>query len=235
MNVVSILAHQDDEVCCLGTMLKCRERGDRLFFITLTDGCNGMTHSPGMPRVVAAEIRHREMSAVAAAAGGEYINLRIEDEFLYDTKETRMQLIEAIRRTGADLVFTHFDVDYNQDHITTHHLVRQCAMNASLAILATNSPPLSRHPAIFLNPPSGPIPFPASYFVDVTEYEDRKVEILKRHDSQEQALQQALNVGLGKFCRIPDAFWGLQADCEYAEAFVPMAARSAIKTFPVLP
>ena len=41
MNVVSIMAHQDDEMRCLGTMLKCRARGDRLWFITLTDGAKG--------------------------------------------------------------------------------------------------------------------------------------------------------------------------------------------------
>ncbi len=37
MNVVSIMAHQDDEMRCLGAMLKCREWGDSLHFISLTD------------------------------------------------------------------------------------------------------------------------------------------------------------------------------------------------------
>jgi len=36
MNVVSIMAHQDDEMRCLGTLLKCRARGDRLHFVTIT-------------------------------------------------------------------------------------------------------------------------------------------------------------------------------------------------------
>ncbi|MBL9216732.1 MAG: PIG-L family deacetylase [Opitutaceae bacterium] len=235
MNVVSILAHQDDEFCCLGTMLKCRDRGDRLFFITTTDGSNGMVHRPGMGRKEAAAIRDREMSAVAAAAGGEYINLGIEDEFLFDTRENRLLLIEAIRRTRADLIFTHYPTDYNQDHITTHDLVRQCAMNAALPIVPTQSPPLAKHPAIFLVPPTGTVAFPASYFVDVTQYEDRKVEYLKLHLSQEESLQQALGAGFDKFCRIPDAYWGLQSECEYAEAFIPMEARGAVKPYPVLP
>lgn len=46
MNVVSIMAHQDDEMFCLGTMLKCRARGDRLSFITLTDGSKGFVQRP---------------------------------------------------------------------------------------------------------------------------------------------------------------------------------------------
>ena len=33
MNVVSILAHTDDEKRSFGTMLTCRERGDKLTFM----------------------------------------------------------------------------------------------------------------------------------------------------------------------------------------------------------
>ena len=38
MNVVSVMAHQDDELMCLGTMLKMKARGDSLHFICLTGG-----------------------------------------------------------------------------------------------------------------------------------------------------------------------------------------------------
>ena len=54
MNVVSIMAHQDDEMRCLGTMLKCQARGDRLFFITLTDGSGGFVQTPSLSRKPAA-------------------------------------------------------------------------------------------------------------------------------------------------------------------------------------
>lgn len=139
MNVVSIMAHQDDEMRCLGTMLKCRARGDQLSFVTLTDGSKGFVHEPDIAPADAARIRHEEMTVVAQAAGAEYINLRGPDEFLYDTAETRMSLIEAIRRTKADLVFTHYHEDYNQDHATTHLLVRHCAMQSCLPVLPTES------------------------------------------------------------------------------------------------
>ena len=46
MNVVSIMAHQDDEIRCLGAMLRCQARGDKLAFITLTDGSAGVTGQP---------------------------------------------------------------------------------------------------------------------------------------------------------------------------------------------
>jgi len=59
MNVVSVMAHQDDELMCLGTMLKMQERGDKLHFICVTDGNGGMVQSPDMPRDKAAAVRDR--------------------------------------------------------------------------------------------------------------------------------------------------------------------------------
>jgi LmbE family N-acetylglucosaminyl deacetylase len=235
MNVVSLMAHQDDEMRCLGTMLRCRARGDRLFFVTLTDGSKGFVQNPGIEPAEAARIRHEEMAAVAAAAGGAYLNLREKDEFLYDTPEARMGLIEAIRQTQADLIFTHYQEDYNQDHVTTHSLVRHCAMQSCLPVLPTRSPPLKRHPAVFLVPPHGPFLFPASHFVDISAQEEEKVRILQLHRSQGEAMQLAVGEGFEGLCRRPDAYWGEQAGCPFAECFAPMRARGAMKPYNVLP
>jgi len=220
MNVVSIMAHQDDEMRCLGTMLKCRARGDSLHFITLTDGSGGFVQCPEISRKEAAEIRHREMSAVAAGVGGTFINLREHDEFLYDT---------------PDLIFTHPAADYNQDHTTTHWLVLHCAMHSSLPVLPTASAPLARHPAIFVVPPHGTFEFVPSHFVDITAFETEKARLLALHASQETALQAALNTGFARLVGNPDAYWGDQAGCGYAECFAPMRSRGAQKPHAVLP
>ncbi len=235
MNVVAIMAHQDDEMRCLGTMLKCRARGDRLHFITLTDGSGGFVNQPELTREEAARIRHTEMTALTGAIDATYRNLRECDAYLYDTPDIRLQLIEAIRQTGADLIFTHHAEDYNEDHVTTFRLVKHCCMLASLALAPTATPPLGAHPAVFCVEPHGPIPFMATHFVDITEYEEAKIQLLRRHASQEEAMSLAVGAGFDKLCARPDAYWGEKAGCAYAEAFVPMPARGAIKPFPVLP
>lgn len=235
MNIVSIMAHQDDEMRCLGTMLKCRARGDSLHFITLTDGSSGVLRDPPLPRKAAAEIRMVEMTNLARAAGGDYTSIAEQDGFLYDTPEVRMKLIEAIRKTAADVIFTHFHEDYNQDHVTTHRLVKHCAMLSWLPLLPTASRPMKQHPAIFCVEPHAPIPFVPTYFVDVTALEDEKIRLMGLHISQEQAMQLALGSGFDKLCHRPDAYWGEKACCEYAEAFAPMEARGAIKPYAVLP
>ncbi len=235
MNVVSIMAHQDDEMRCLGTMLKCKARGDALHFISLTDGSSGVLRDPYPAREEAAEVRRREMTALIGDLGATYQCLGERDAFLYDSEELRLKLVEAIRKTGAELVFTHHRDDYNEDHATAHRMVKHCCMLASLPLLPTASPPLPSHPAVFCVEPHGPIPFDPTYYVDITEYEAEKVRILKHHDSQESAMKMAVGAGFDKLCGRPDSYWGEQVLCEYAEAFMPMPARGAIKPFAVLP
>lgn len=220
---------------CLGTMLKCRARGDALHFIALTDGSSGVLRDPYPSRKTAAGIRRGEMTRLARAAGATYQCIGERDAFLYDTPAVRMKLMEAIRKTRADVIFTHYHEDYNEDHVATHRLVRHCCMAGSLPLLPTKSPCLKAHPAIFCVEPHGPIAFAPTHFVDIGEYEEEKVRLLKLHDSQESAMQQALGAGFEKLSRRPDAYWGEKSGCEFAEAFVPMAARGAIKPFAVLP
>ncbi|MCC7407495.1 MAG: PIG-L family deacetylase [Phycisphaeraceae bacterium] len=235
MRIVSIMAHQDDEMRCLGAMLKCQARGDQLAFVTLTDGSAGFVQQPDIPRAQAAQIRHDEMARLAHALGAQFINLQEQDEYLYDTPEVRRAVIEAIRQTRADLIFTHYHEDYNQDHITTHDLVRHCAMQSCLPVIPTASPPLASHPAVFTVLPHGPFLFPATHFVDVTDFEARKIELLLHHQSQETAMRAAVGQGFEGLCRRPDAYWGDQVGCPYAECFAPMRGRGAIKPFNVLP
>jgi LmbE family N-acetylglucosaminyl deacetylase len=235
MNVVAILAHQDDEMRCLGTLLRCRARGDRLAFVTLTDGSKGFVQNPTIARQEAARIRDGEMRNLAAEVEAEYFNLGELDEFLYDTPELRLRVIDVIRRARADLIFTHYHEDYNTDHTTTHTLVRQAAMHACLPLLATESAPLAAHPAIFQVEPHGPFVFPATHYVDVSEVHAEKIRLLLNHRSQEEAMQLATGQGLEAMTRRLDAYRGEQVGCAYAECFAPMRARGAIKPFNVLP
>jgi len=235
MKVVSILAHADDEMRCLGTMLRCRERGDALAFVTVTDGCKGFVQNPNTAREEAAAIRESELRAIADDLGAEMFNLGELDEFTYDTPDARMNLIEVVRRTKADLIFTHAPEDYNLDHTTVSSLVRHCAMQSCLPVLPTESRPLAAHPAIFIVEPHGPFAFTPTHYVDVSTVDAEKVRLLSHHRSQERAIRKALGTGLGDLSARLSAFRGGQVGCEHAEAFVPMPARGAIKPFSVLP
>jgi LmbE family N-acetylglucosaminyl deacetylase len=235
MNVVSIMAHQDDELFCLGTMLKMQARGDALHFICVTDGSGGMIHAPGMSREEAAAVRDREMRALVAQAGATYLCLGERDEFLYDTPEVRVALIGAIRACRADVIFTHFHPDYNLDHMTVNLLVRQCAMQAPFPIIRTEALPLAAPPAVFLVEPSGGFEFEPTHYVDITAQVARKQELAQYHQSQEEAMRAGLRYGLEDWILERSRARGAQVGVEQAEGFRPMLARGFMKPYAVLP
>ena len=237
MNITAIMAHQDDELMCLGTMLKMQKSGHDLAFICLTDGAAGMAHLPDMPFEEAAKIRETEMKNLAADINAEYICLNRPDEYLYDTAELRLELIEAIRFVKADVIFTHNTTDYNVDHMTTCLLVRQCAMQAALPIQKTASPALSSTPAVFMTEPSGGFEFEPSHWVDITEVTEEKMRLAKYHKSQDDAFIAAFGEGKGIDNWIAETAGkrGWQCSVKYAEAFKPMLARGLVKAYSILP
>ena len=239
MNIAAVMAHQDDELMCLGTMIRMKKAGHDLAFICLTDGAAGMAHIPEMPFDEAAKIRDTEMKNLASDQniGAKYICLNRPDEYLYDTPELRLELIEAIRYIRADVIFTHNTVDYNVDHMTACLLVRQCAMQAALPIQKTKSKSLHTTPAVFMTEPSGGFEFEPSHWVDITDIADEKMRLAKYHKSQDDAFISAFGEGKGidNWIMETSKKRGDQCGVKYAEAFLPMRARGLVKAYSVLP
>lgn len=237
MNVVSVMAHQDDELMCLGTMLKMKQRGDSIHFICLTRGETGMVHHPEMDVEEAAECRRREMTAMVQAAGGTYQCLDFEDEFLFDTRETRCALIEALRKVKADVIFTHNETDYNLDHMTVNRLVRQCGMQMAFPMLKTASPPTQGFPAVFQVEPASGCEFQPSHWVDISDVIDEKIRLAAFHKSQDEAFRAGFgeNYGIGAWMCGISGHRGEECGTAQAEAFRPMYSRGFIKGYAILP
>lgn len=230
------MAHADDEMRCLGTMLKCRARGDRLFLVTVADGSVGFAHQPEIAREEAAAIRSGEMEALCRKLDARHLTLGERDGFLYDNPDVRAKLIRTIRETAADVIFTHYHDDYNNDHTAVWSMVRHCAMLASYPREMGWGEPLSGHPAIYMIEPHGLVTFPASVVVDITDVAAEKLRLLKTsHESQEAGMQKAHGRGFEKLVGTTDAYWGQKTGCGFAEVFVPMSGRGSIKAGPVLP
>lgn len=237
MRVVSVMAHQDDELMCLGTMIKMKKLGHSLAFICLTDGSMGMVQQPDMPRDDAARIRQTEMGKLAASLDAPYICLEVMDEFLFDGPEIRLALINALRQVQADLVFTHFTTDYNLDHMTTCSLVRQCAMQMPLPMIKTDAAPTAATPAVFMIEPSGSFEFEPTHWVDITSEIDEKMHLSQCHKSQDDAFHAAFGAdrGLANWVMDTSTRRGSQCGVPCAEAFRPMLSRGLVKPYALLP
>ena len=237
MRVVSVMAHQDDELMCLGTMLKMKEMGCSLAFICLTDGSKGIGDPPNLSRGEVAAIRRAEMGALTADLGAQYICLEEADEFLYDSSELRIKLLDALRFVKADVIFTHFTTDYNLDHTTTNTLVLQSAIHMPLPMIQTDSEPTGDTPAVFMIEPFGGFSFEPTHWVDIGSCMDEKMRLSRFHTSQHDAFIKAFGEGKGidNWVMETSSKRGDQAGVKYAEAFRPMFARGLVKAHSILP
>ena len=227
MNVAFVGAHQDDEMFCLGTLLRYRKRGDRITLICTTNGDKGISDDPAVSYEECARIRDREMLEVARALDADYFCVGAPDEALYDTWEHRLKLVEFLRRSKADVVFTHNPEDYNLDHTTTSTLTFQCAMMAQFGSIRTESPALAAVPKIFyvdVDFGSGAV-FEPTHFVELdVETVEEAVRIMGFHDSQLAVSRRLLAKDYRDSIRERLASAGERVGVRFAEGFRPCLA-----------
>ena len=236
MNIVHVAAHQDDEAHTLGTLLTYRKQGGhRITFICATNGDKGMAFNPEIPHEEAARIRDREMREVAAALGARYICLDAPDEFLYDTAEMRMKLIDAFRECEADLIFTHWPNEYNLDHNTTSALVFQCSMNSIIASMRSAHPALKTTPKVFYWDEGSRLGFEGTHFVALDdETIQEKARIIRLHKSQMEVMQKiGPDFADAEVDRARQN--GVRVGVPYAEAFRPCLASRRTPLASMLP
>jgi N-acetylglucosamine malate deacetylase 1 len=237
MNVACVIAHQDDEMGCLGTLLRLRsERGARLAFIVLTNGDKGMSWSPDVALEEAARVRDAEMRAVAAELDATYRCLGQPDQFLQDGAGIRLALVEALREVRAELVFTHWLEDYNADHMVTARLACHAALLGEIASVRTASPALARAPAVFHMDPGPGYGVDMTHFVALTpELADEKARLMRLHDSQMQVMRELRGRDYANLALDAARAHGARAMVPYAEAFRPCLMERRIPLASMLP
>jgi LmbE family N-acetylglucosaminyl deacetylase len=167
MNVLFVGAHPDDiEIFCGGTAALYAKQGHKVFFCVAT---NGNVGSATLPAAEIAAIRHKEAENGASVIGAKLIWLDVDDEFLIDSRETRLQFIEAFRQAQPEVVICHFRQDYLPDHSISGMIVDECVHMAGIANIKTASDPFHVIPHVyFMDTPAG-VGFEPEIYVDITE------------------------------------------------------------------
>ena len=232
MRVLAFGAHPDDvEFRCAGTLKKYADRGDE---ITIAVATNGNIGSFRMSKDEIAKVRHKEAQNAADLLGAKLIWMGEDDEFLFDTKETRLKFIDAVREAKPDVIFAPpYFKDYNPDHDITGYLAFIARVNATIKLIETQHEPHSKVPAMFFAVPFGiNNTYSPEYFVDITETFDFKLKMFKCHESQQGAwckdafgvdyaeMLERENKALAVSCGTPNV--------DYVEAFM------LCKTWPII-
>ena len=219
MNTLFVGAHPDDiEAFAGGTALRCADRGDKLFFCVATNGNCG---SSTLPAAEIAAVRHAEAQAGADNIGAELIWLDVDDEFLFDSRETRVKFINALRIAEADVVVCHWTNDYNPDHSASGKIVDEVVSMMGIPNIKTDAPPCTKIPHVYYMDTIAGVNFDPQIYVDISDVFERKVELVRCHESQASWMVDLFGYELEEFLELPAKWRGLQCRRPLAEAFRP--------------
>lgn len=234
MRVLAIAAHPDDmEFYCAGTLLKCKARGDEVFVCTINNG--NMGHLEIMPDELA-KIRRAESQKSCDLAGFTYLSCDIGDLCsYYQSKEHKDKLVDVIRQANPDLMIIHDPEDYMTDHVAASKLAFDAAFMATVPHYITNYPAIDEFCPIYYMANGAGINFMPTEYVDITEFYEKKIEMLHCHQSQESWLRDHDGIDYTKECRVLSEYYGLHCNADYAEAFRPCLVAYRLRSYRMLP
>lgn len=220
MNILACCAHPDDaEILIGGTLAKYSKRGDQVFIAITT---NGEVGHPTWPKEKVVSVRRQEAEKAAAHLGAELIWMGYPDEFLYDTPETRLALIQVIRQCRPDVVLTHWPGDlYNPDHTVTGQMVNDVAIMTTVPNIVTVAPPCVKIPVVYFIDSMAGVGFLPDEYVDITDTMEIKKQALSLHQSQvADWLKDQYGDSTMEMVEVSAKYRGYQAGVRYAEGFI---------------
>lgn len=203
-NALILAAHADDETLGAGgTIAKLVKRGWDVDIVIMSDG---IVRARGKVQDNRGDAR-RACRALGAK----------DPRFLGfpDQKFDEVAMADFAGAVGAlglepDLVITHVDTDLNMDHRLTCEAAKIAARPKSrpVSILGSEIPNTT-----FWNG----VPFPANYYVDITEELDAKVRAFSKYRNE---LQPFPHPWSEKGLRLIAEYHGMQCGFRFAEAFL---------------
>ena len=235
MKVLAIGCHPDDlEIACGGTLRKYVENGADVYMCHVANG--DMGHVEILPEPLA-EIRSIEAEKAGKVIGAkEVFNLKVGDSYVTRFDEDVVDaLAEVIRYTRPDVIITHNEKDYMQDHVE----VSKLAFNASfVSTLGHRSKNLEAYaefiPIYYMDTLSG-VDFLPTHYVDISDQIDTKLEALVCHDSQIGWMLEHDGIDFLDMVKTCSKLRGYQSGVAYAEGFRPCMVYPRMTTKKLLP
>ena len=180
LDILAFGAHPDDvEISCGGTIIRSIQEGKKVGFIDLTGGEMGSRGSK--------DLRMEEANKAALMMGLDIReNLHFRDCHIENDEWHRMKIIEKIRQYKPTIVLANSPSDRHPDHAKASELVREACFYSGLAKIESfqdGKPQECWRPKsvfmyiqdYYLTP---------SFVLDVTDFWNKKVEVLQCYGSQ---------------------------------------------------
>ena len=221
MKVLGIGCHPDDlEIACYGTLAKYVKLGHDVAVCHIANGNLG--HVEIMPDELR-EIRWKEADEAAKVIGAAHYAIDIGDLYVTaENDELIRRLAKVIREVRPDLIITHNDKDYMNDHMQAYLAVLRASFGASIPHydLAAKESATEVTPIYHMDTVAGTGFIPTEY-VDISDVIDLKLEALSCHRSQLQWMLKHDHIDFLEFTRTCSRVRGFQSGVQYAEGFRP--------------
>lgn len=216
--VLVISCHPDDmEIACAGTLLKCKQRGDRVVVCHLSSGNLGHEIIPPDELTV---MRAAEAKRSAAIGGFEVMHGGFDDLEIYDNnKPSRDKVVDIIEAVDPDFIITHSPDDYMPDHTATSKLVFDACFAATLPNYPTKTQGRARLVPVYYMDTLAGVNFNPTEYVDVSEFIDKKLEMLNCHESQIVWIRDHDHIDFPDMVKTCCRYRGFQCGVDYAEGF----------------
>lgn len=223
--IMAVGAHHDDNELVAGTLALHKKAGWRVVSVVM---CDGM-YVAGKAAKEHIAIRDKESLKAAELLGAECVFLHLHEGNIQANEETHLTLMREIRKYAPDIVIAHPSHDYHLDHMNTGrctleavHLSWNPCVQAELPVCTM--PKLYYCDAWF-------VPFEADEYVDISEFIDLKLDMLRCHESQ---IEQVSGESLIEQARLQSRNRGFEAGVAYAEAFRLVPNLGSVRLSPLL-
>lgn len=188
-SVLAVAAHPDDiEFVMAGTLMRLAERGWKLHYFNIANGCYG---SMDLDRIACARVRLAEARRAAELLGAQFYPPICDDLAIFYNADLLAQVSAVVRQAQPQIILTHALVDYMEDHQNAARLAVSAAFCRAMPNYQSQ-PPVATYAsdvAVYHAQPHGnrtPMgePVTPTHFVDVTSLATRKSELLLAHASQ---------------------------------------------------
>ena len=227
--VLGVGAHADDcEFSCGGTLAKFSKMGYKVFICNVLAGDKASAIGK-LSNEEVSKIREKEARESASLIGAELIfGLGFNDgELNYINKEVNDKMIDVIRYTNPDIIFTHNETDYLHDHTITSKLVFNATHFCSLGRYKTKNKAIDKSPRVFYLDTAAGVYFEPYEYVDITDTFEIKMEMLSKYKSQIDFMSDGSTIHFTNLLDMAETtakFRGYQCGVRYAEGFVRMSA-----------
>ena len=215
--VIIVATHPDDETLgCGGTLLKYKANGDAVHWLIVTS----IKEQFGFAASVV-EARRQEIKAVSSMYDFDSVHdldfptMQLDD---IPFKKLISSISDVFRQVEPDIVYLPFKSDVHTDHqiafkaaysctkIFRYPSIKKIVMMETLS--ETEFAPSTKEDSFIPN-----------MFVDITDFIDRKIEIMNHYKNE---IGQYLFPRSEKNIRALATFRGATAGCEYAEGFITL-------------